>query len=196
MAKFHSPPETTVVDYTPPPRLRPVRPDDAEAIAAIYDRAVLTGNASFEIDPPGAAEMGARIAKVVGSGHPWLVAELDGVVAGYAYAGAYRPRPAYRHTVEDSIYVAEAARGRGLGRWLLGALVAEATALGFRQMVAVIGDSGNSASIGLHAALGFRHVGVLAAVGYKHDRWLDSVLMQISLGAGDRNPPGPIASSS
>lgn len=171
------------------PRLRPVRPDDAEAIAAIYGHAVRTGCASFEIDPPDVVEMAARIAKITGSGHPWLVAEIDGRVAGYAYAGAYRPRPAYRNTVEDSIYVAEEAKGRGLGRLLLAALIEETTRLGFRQMIAVIGDGANAASIGLHGALGFRSVGVLASVGFKHGRWLDSVLMQLPLGDGDETPP-------
>jgi phosphinothricin acetyltransferase len=175
------------------PRLRPVRPDDAEAIAAIYAHAVLTGCASFEIDPPDTAEMAARIAKVTGAGHPWLVAEIDGKVVGYAYAGPYRPRPAYRNTVEDSIYVAEEAQGRGLGRWLLAALISEATKLGFRQMIAVIGDSANTASIGLHTALGFRSAGLFASVGHKHGRWLDSVLMQLPLGDGDDTPPGPFA---
>ncbi|TBW37581.1 N-acetyltransferase family protein [Siculibacillus lacustris] len=171
------------------PRLRLVTLADAPAIAAIYGRAVLTGCASFEIDPPDAAEMAARIAKIVDAGHPWLVAELDGAVVGYAYAGPYRPRPAYRHTVEDSIYVAEEAQGRGLGRWLLAALISAEEARGARQMIAVIGDSANTGSIGLHAALGFRHAGVFTSVGYKHGRWLDSVLMQRALGPGDETAP-------
>jgi phosphinothricin acetyltransferase len=125
-----------------------------------------------------------------------VAAGADGGVLGYAYAGAYRTRPAYRFTVEDSIYLAEAARGRGIGRALLGRLIADCTARGFRQMVAVIGDQANAASIGLHAALGFQPVGSLISVGWKHGRWLDSVLMQRQLGEGDALPPAGTTTAS
>lgn len=170
--------------------IRPATPADVPRFAAIYADAVLNGCASFELDPPDEAEMAARLAKIVDAGMPWLVAEADGRVEGYAYAGAYRPRPAYRNTVENSVYVDPAAKGRGLGRRLLAALIDATTALGYRQMIAVIGDSGNAASIGLHAALGFTHAGLLRSVGWKHGRWLDSVLMQRPLGDGDATAPG------
>ncbi len=170
--------------------LRPVDPSDLPAITAIYAEAVQTGTASFELTPPDLEEMRRRHAALVTGGHPYLVAASPkGAVLGYAYAGPYRPRPAYRWTVEDSIYLAAAARGLGLGRALLGALIEAATAAGFRQMVAVIGDSGNQASIALHRAAGFHPVGTFAAVGWKHGRWLDSVLMQRPLGNGAETPP-------
>lgn len=171
--------------------LRPCTPADVPAVQAIYAQAVREGTASFELDPPDLAEMLRRHAGLIGAGHPYLVADLGGRVAGYAYAGPYRARPAYRASVENSVYVAPAAQGRGLGRRLLAALIDEAALRGFRQMIAVIGDSGNAASIGLHAALGFRHAGVLRAVGWKHGRWLDTVLMQRALGSGDAAAPGP-----
>lgn len=162
---------------------------DVPAITAIYAHAVRHGRGSFELDPPDEAEMGRRRDLLVTAGYPYLVAEEDDEVVGYAYAGAYRPRPAYRSTVENSVYVAEARQGRGLGRLLLGRLIQEAESKGFRQMVAVIGDSNNKASIRLHEALGFRHVGTLRSVGWKHEQWLDTVLMQRMLGAGDNTPP-------
>ena len=162
---------------------------DVPAIAAIYAHAVETGRASFELEPPGVEAMRARRAALVASGHPYLVAELDGAVAGYAYAGPYRPRPAYRHTVENSVYVRPDRQGLGLGRRLLDALVADAEARGFRQMIAVIGDSANAASIRLHEAAGFAMVGTLKSVGRKHGVWLDTVLMQRALGPGDADPP-------
>lgn len=168
--------------------LRPCREDDLPAVTAIYAHAVTTGRASFELDPPDEAEMGRRRAALVAGGYPYLVAARAGVVVGYAYAGAYRTRPAYRGTVENSVYVRPDQAGRGLGRRLLARLIDEAEAAGFRQMVAVIGDSRNAASIALHAALGFRHVGVLTSVGWKHGTWLDTVLMQRALGPGDRRP--------
>ncbi len=171
-------------------RIRPAVPADLAAVRAIYADAVLGGCASFEVDPPDEAEMAARHAKIVEAGFPWLVAEADGRILGYAYAGPYRPRPAYRHTVENSVYVDPAAKGCGIGRALLAALIEATTALGCRQMIAVIGDSANSASIGLHAALGFEPAGVLRSVGWKHGRWLDSVLMQRPLGPGDATAPG------
>lgn len=163
---------------------------DIPAITAIYAEAVLHGTATFELDPPDEAEMEARFLGLAGGGFPYLVAEEDGRVVGYAYAGAYRARPAYRHTVEDSVYLDRAVRGRGIGKALLGALLAEAKARGFRQMIAVIGDTRNAPSIGLHRTLGFRPVGSFAGVGWKHGRWLDTVLMQRPLGPGSAIPPG------
>ncbi|RVU21652.1 GNAT family N-acetyltransferase [Methylobacterium oryzihabitans] len=173
----------------PNPLLRPGTAADIPAVARIYAHAVVTGRASFETEPPGEDEMARRRAALVAGGHPYLVAEVEGRVLGYAYAGPYRPRPAYRFTVEDSVYVDPAATGRGLGRRLLGAVIAAAARAGHRQMIAVIGDSGNAASIGLHAALGFAPAGVLRAVGWKHGTWLDTVLMQRALGPGDGTPP-------
>jgi len=169
--------------------IRPAIEADIPAIAAIYRPSVLTGTASFEIDPPDEAEMGRRFQAVVSAGYPYLVAEMDGRVAGYAYANAYRTRPAYRWSVEDSIYVDPARQGHGAGRALLAELVTISTAKGYRQMIAVIGDSGQAASIGLHRALGFTFCGVIHSVGFKHGRWLDSVIMQRALGPGDATPP-------
>jgi L-amino acid N-acyltransferase YncA len=164
--------------------LRPARPGDLAAITAIYDHAVRYGTASFELDPPDDAEMARRYESLRAGGYPYLVAELDGAVAGYAYAGPYRARPAYHWSVEDSIYIAPNAQGRGIGRALIERLVAEAEAGGFRQMIAVIGDSANTASIELHRRAGFRLVGTFENVGFKFGRWLDSVLMQRPLGKG------------
>jgi L-amino acid N-acyltransferase YncA len=169
--------------------VRPAVEADLPLITAIYAHAVRHGTASFEIDPPDEAEMSRRRAAVLAGGYPYVVAQVAGEVAGYAYAGVYRARPAYRATVEDSIYIAPGAQGRGIGRALLTELVATCTERGFRQMIAVIGDSGSLGSIRLHAACGFRHVGTLSAVGYKHGRWLDTVLMQRELGAGPDAPP-------
>src|SRR5215472_15818274 len=157
---------------------------DIPAITAIYDHAVRHGTASFELEPPDAAEMARRHATLAQAGFPYLVAEADGAVAGYAYAGAYRPRPAYRWSVEDSVYVAPAMHRRGIGTALLARLIAEAEQRGFRQMIAVIGDSAQTPSIKLHAALGFRRIGAVQNVGFKQGRWLDTVLMQRELGAG------------
>lgn len=159
---------------------------DIPAIAAIYRHHVTTGLASFEETSPDLAELARRREAVLASGLPWLIAEdLDGKVVGYAYAALYRPRSAYRFTVEDSIYVAPGMIGRGIGRSLLTALIAETTAVGYRQMIAVIGDSGNHASIALHRSCGFREAGRLRSVGFKFGRWVDSVLMQRALGPGD-----------
>ncbi len=162
--------------------IRPVLPGDIPAIAAIYGEAVATGTASFESDPPDEAEMARRMSALVESGFPYVVAELGSEIHGYAYAGPYRTRPAYRHAVEDTVYVAAPSRGKGVGRGLLRRLIADSERLGFRQMIAVIGDSGNAGSIALHRAAGFVLVGTFASVGYKFDRWLDSVLMQRPLG--------------
>ena len=159
------------------------------AVQAIYAGHVLHGTATFELDPPDLEEMARRRAGLLAQGLPWLVAEAEGEVLGFAYAGPYRPRPAYRHTLEDSIYLRGDATGRGLGRRLLATLIAETEAQGYRQMLAVIGDSANAASIGVHAALGFREVGVLRAAGFKFGRWIDVVLMQRALGPGATTLP-------
>jgi phosphinothricin acetyltransferase len=165
--------------------IRACETGDLAEITAIYRDAVLTGTASFEIDPPDLAEMTRRRQTLLDGGYPYLVAEAEHHVVGYAYAGLYRARLAYRSTVENSVYVARPARGKGLARQLLSRLIEECTARGFRQMIAVIGDSGNDASIRLHEAADFTHVGVLRSVGWKHGRWLDTVLMQRVLGDGD-----------
>lgn len=170
--------------------IRPARPSDIAAIAAIYRDAVRTGTASWELEPPDDAEMLKRFETITGAGYPYLVAEVDGVLAGYSYASAYRPRLAYRYTVENSIYIDAARRGRGLGKVLMQALIDDCARRGFRQMVAVIGDSDNVGSRKLHAALGFTLIGVAPALGYKFDRWLDQVLMQRALGDGDLSAPG------
>ncbi|HEX2552406.1 MAG TPA: GNAT family N-acetyltransferase [Microvirga sp.] len=169
--------------------IRPSTDADLPAIAAIYAPAVRHGTASFELEPPEEAEMARRRRALLDGGYPYLVAERDGTVVGYAYAGAYRPRPAYRSTVEDSVYVAPAAQGAGVGRALLAALVAECEARDFRLMVAVIGDEASRSSIRLHEALGFRLVGVIDGIGHKHGRWLATVLMQRALGPGTSTPP-------
>ncbi len=163
---------------------------DMDAIQAIYAHHVLHGLASFEETPPTPDEMRARHAAVLSLGLPYLAAEIDGRVAGYCYATAYRPRPAYRHTIEDSVYVADGLGGRGIGSALLGALVARCETGPWRQMLAVIGNSANKGSLGVHRRLGFRVVGTMRSVGYKHGRWVDSVMMQRELGAGDGTHPG------
>lgn len=162
---------------------------DLDAIQAIYAHHVLHGIASFEEEPPSAAELAERRAAVLARGLPHLVAEGPEGVLGYAYAGPYRTRSAYRFTVEDSVYVAPGMAGRGIGRALLARVIAACEAAGCRRMVAVIGDSGNRGSIALHEALGFTHAGVLPSVGFKHGRWVDSVLMQRPLGPGDETLP-------
>lgn len=169
--------------------VRPSRVEDIDAIQAIYAHHVLHGLASFEEMPPDAAELAKRRDALLAQGMPYLVAELEGRVVGYAYAGPYRTRSAYRYTLEDSVYVAPGLEGRGIGRALLTRLVEECERLGGRQLVAVIGDSGNTGSIRLHAALGFQHAGLLPSVGFKHGRWVDSVLMQRPLGPGDETLP-------
>lgn len=162
---------------------------DAEALAAIYGHHVLHGFGTFETVPPGAEWMDARRREIQAYGLPYLVAEDAGQVLGYAYAGLFRPRPGYRYTVEDSVYVAPDAVGRGVGRAVLTAVLAACEPLGVRQVVAVIGDSGNAASIGLHRALGFEPAGVGRSFGFKHGRWVDIVWMQKPLGGGDTRPP-------
>jgi L-amino acid N-acyltransferase YncA len=169
--------------------IRPVAAADIPAITAIYDHAVRHGTASFELEPPDAAEMARRRQALVDGGFPYLVAETDGTLAGYAYAGPYRPRPAYRWSVEDSVYVAPALQRRGVGRTLLDRLVAAAEQRGFRQMIAVIGDSTQTPSIELHRAAGFHMIGTVEHVGHKFGRWLDTVLMQRALGPGAASPP-------
>ena len=173
------------------PIIRPAGAADIPAITAIYERAVLHGTASFEIEPPNADEMARRQAALLAGGHPYLVAEEAGAVLAYAYAGPYRPRPAYRWTVEDSVYVAPDRQGSGIGRALLAALIAASAERGFRQMVAVIGDPESSTgSVRLHAALGFRRVGAVEAAGFKHGRWRAVLLMQRALGEGAATAPG------
>jgi L-amino acid N-acyltransferase YncA len=169
--------------------VRSGRQADAEALAAIYGHHVLTGFGTFEEDPPDPAEMERRRLAVVERGLPYLVAEEAGRVLGFAYASAFRPRAAYRYTAEDSVYVAPDAVGRGVGRAVLSQVVAQCEALGLRQLVAVIGDSGNAASIGLHRSLGFEHSGLGRGFGYKHGRWVDIVFMQKPLNGGDTRPP-------
>ncbi len=162
---------------------------DLPAITAIYGDAVQTGPASFEYNPPDLPEMARRRADVLGKGFPYLVAELNGAVAGYAYVNTYRARPGYRFSVEDSIYVAADRQGAGIGRQLLPPLLRRCETLGLRLVIAVIGDSANLASIRLHAGCGFTHAGALPNVGWKHGRWLDSVFMVRALGPGAAAPP-------
>jgi L-amino acid N-acyltransferase YncA len=170
--------------------IRASRDDDVAAIAAIYGHHVLHGVASFEETPPAVEEIGRRRGEIVARGLPYLVAERAGRVVGYCYAGLFRPRVAYRFTLEDSIYVDAAEVGRGIGRALLAPLLARSAELGYRQMVAVIGGRETVPSIRLHEAEGFTHAGVLPAVGFKFGRWIDIVLMQRALGPGAATPPG------
>ena len=170
--------------------IRPAAEADLDAITAIYADAVRNGTSSYELEPPSRAEMGARFATLADGGFPYLVAETSHGIVGYAYAGPFRPRPAYRFMVEDSIYIAPRAKGHGLGTLLLSRLVEVTAGLGFRQLVAVIGDgTPDSPSVRLHERLGFRHAGRLEGSGYKHGRWLDTVFMQLSLNGGNAVPP-------
>jgi phosphinothricin acetyltransferase len=171
------------------PAIRNAVLDDIPAITEIYAVHVCEGLASFELTPPSADEMASRFAAIQQAGLPYLVAELDDRVAGYCYASYYRPRPAYRHTVEDSVYIAPWAQRRGVGKGLLSEIIRACEAIGKRQLIAVIGDTGNVASIALHKAAGFHHVGTLRDVGFKHGRWVDSVIMQRSLGPGAETVP-------
>jgi L-amino acid N-acyltransferase YncA len=173
------------------PRIRDSRPGDVAAVSAIYGHWVEHGRASFEIEPPDEAEMARRRAAVLADGFPHIVAEdADGRVRGYAYASHWRTRPAYRFSCENTVYVAPDAHRGGVGRALLTALIARCEAQGLRLMVAVIGDSANASSIGLHRSCGFAMAGILPAIGWKHGRWLDSVLMTRALGEGATTAPG------
>ncbi len=171
------------------PTIRPSTDADVPAITAIYAHHVLHGTGTFEIDPPSADDMAARRADVLGRSLPYLVVEVDGQVAGFAYCNWFKPRPAYRFSAEDSVYLASGQAGRGLGRALLAELAAQAERVGVRKLIAVIGDSANAGSVGVHRAVGFTHVGVLRACGWKFGRWLDVVLMEMPLGAGDQTSP-------
>ena len=169
--------------------IRPSRDADVPAITAIYRHHVLHGTGTFEIDPPTQADMAVRRADVLSKGLPYLVAEDKGQVLGFAYCNWFKPRPAYRFSAEDSIYVAPGVHRKGLGRALLTELCRQAEHAGVRKMLAVIGDSANAGSIGVHAALGFSHTGTVRSCGWKFERWLDVVLMEKPLGAGDSTPP-------
>lgn len=174
--------------------VRPVSQQDVAAIHALYADEVVHSFANYEYEPPNEREMARRIEATVAAGYPWLVAELDGAFAGYAYASAFRSRAGYRHTVENTVYVHPRAQRRGVARALMAALIERCSALGFRQMIAVIGDADNTASIALHRGLGFETVGVFRGIGYKAlgdgpGRWLDNVQMQRALGEGATTPP-------
>ncbi|MEO8309986.1 MAG: N-acetyltransferase family protein [Caldimonas sp.] len=169
--------------------IRPSTADDLSAVTAIYGWHVRHGTGTFEIDPPGLDDMARRREDVLAKGLPYLVLEGEGEVCGYAYANHFRPRPAYRFCLEDSVYVAADQAGRGFGRLLLSELLARCEAAGARQMLAVIGDSQNVGSIGVHRALGFAHAGTIRSAGWKFERWLDVVVMQRHLGPGDAAAP-------
>lgn len=171
------------------PLIRPSKAADMPVIAEIYGYHVHNGLASFELLAPSIDEMTQRRADVISRNFPYLVAELDGRVVGYAYAGLYRHRPAYRHTLEDSVYVHKDFAGRGVGKALLDALIEGCVKAGARQLIAVIGDSANQGSIKLHAACGFKHTGTLQAVGFKFGQWVDSVVMQRPIGDGAKTLP-------
>lgn len=168
--------------------IRPATSTDLPAITEIYRENVLNGVATYELTPPDLAEMTRRFAAITGDRYPWFVAAEDGTILGYAYAGPFRTRPAYRWLVEDSIYLSPEARGKGLGSTMLSALLDECEALGFRQMTAVIGGA-HPASVGVHRKAGFEHCGIMKGSGYKHGRWLDTVIMQKALGAGNATAP-------
>jgi len=170
--------------------LRDARPEDLPAIQAIYAHHVLHGLASFEEVPPGLDEMRRRFHDIVGRGLPYLVGCLGSEIAGFGYCAPYRARAAYRYALEDSVYVRQDRARRGVGRALLARLIERATALGYRQLIAVIGDSAHTPSIGVHADAGFLRVGTLRSVGYKFERWVDTVIMQRPLGRGDGTDPG------
>ena len=167
--------------------IRPARTADLPEIQGIYAHHVLHGTGTFEEAPPSVEEMTARMENVTGKGWPWLVAEDTTGILGFCYCAQFRDRAAYRYTAEDAVYVREDVRGQGVGKALVGQLIADATALGFRQMIALVGDSENVGSIGVHASLGFQHVGTLRAVGWKFGRWLDAVYLQRALGDGDNS---------
>ncbi len=169
--------------------MRPATPEDLPAIQSIYAHHVLHGLGSFEEDPPDVAEMQRRFEEVRGRGLPYLVAVLHGTVVGYGYCNLFRTRSAYRYSLEDSIYVKEGQHGKGVGRALLAEMIAQCTALGYRQMIAVIGDSGNAGSVRLHESLGFVRCGMLRSTGIKFGRWVDTLMMQLPLGPGDGTLP-------
>jgi L-amino acid N-acyltransferase YncA len=169
--------------------IRPAAAADLPSVTGIYDQAVRHGTATFELIPPDLAEMTQRFGALMDGGFPYLVAALEGRVVGYAYAGAYRPRPAYRFTVENSVYLQPGVHRRGIGLQLLQALITASERRGYRQMIAVIGDSANAGSIGLHARCGFRMIGTHPSVGFKFGRWLDTVMMQLALGDGSTTLP-------
>ena len=171
------------------PTIRPALAQDIPAVTTIYAHHVLHGTGTFEIEPPTGSDMLSRHADVISRGLPYLVVEHAGRVAGFAYCNWFKPRPAYRFSAEDSIYLAPDSHGQGLGRLLLAELAAQAERAGVRKLIAVIGDSANAGSIGVHRALGFTPVGVLASCGWKFDRWLDVVLMEKALGAGATTSP-------
>jgi phosphinothricin acetyltransferase len=178
-----------ITDTRPTILVRDANETDMSAVTNLYAKHVLHGLASFEEVPPPLDEMKSRRAGVLKLGLPYLVAELDGRIVGYSYATFYRARPAYRYTVEDSVYVEDGLHGRGIGTALLGELIARCERGPWRQMLAVIGDSGNAGSIALHRRMGFTLAGTLASVGFKFGRWVDSVFMQRALGPGDSRPP-------
>ena len=180
-----------LVEVAPGLAVRDARADDLPSIHAIYEPHVRSGIASFEEVPPDLSEIARRFAEITGQGLPYLVAEIEGTVRGYSYAGRFRPRSAYRYTVEDSIYVEEGWQRRGIGRALLSALIDRATQAGFRQMVAVTGALGESSSTRLHHRMGFRTVGLLPSVGFKNGGWVDICMMQRMLGEGDASLPLP-----
>jgi phosphinothricin acetyltransferase len=182
MARYHAAMPAAIV-------VRSARIEDMPAVAAIYAHHVLNGLATFEIDPPDAAELGRRFDAIHALGWPYLVAERSEDLVGYAYAAVYRTRPAYRFAAEDSVYVRHDLGGQGIGAALMPALIAACEAAGIRQLIAVIGDSANAGSIRLHEKFGFARVGVLPGVGWKFDRWVDSVLMQRAIGAGKTRKP-------
>ncbi len=174
-------------------KIRPSTDADVGAMTAIYAHHVLHGTGTFEITPPTEADMAARRADVLSKGLPYLVLEDDTGVIGFAYCNWFKPRPAYRFSAEDSIYLAPTAAGRGLGRLLLQELMAQAERAGVRKLIAVIGDSANQGSIGVHRSCGFQSVGVLSSCGWKFDRWLDVVLMERFIGAGNSTPAADTA---
>ena len=169
--------------------IRPSRNEDVPALAAIYAASVATETASWEVESPSAREFAQRRSEVLAKGYPYFTAEIDGEVVGYSYASAYRARIGYRFVVEDSVYVLHQMKGRGIGKKLLATLIDECMVRGYRQMIAVIGDGANQGSIKLHEACGFEHVALFKGIGYKFDRWLDSVQMQRALGAGSMLSP-------
>lgn len=173
------------------PIIRPSRPEDIPAITAIYTGHVLNGTGTFELEPPSEADMANRRADVLSKGLPYLVATDDNKVLGFAYCNWFKPRPAYRFSAEDSIYLAPDAQGLGLGRALLTELAVQAEKAGIRKLIAVIGDSANAGSIGVHRAVGFSHAGVLKSCGWKFDQWRDVILMDKALGLGDTSAPQP-----